>query len=376
MKPRDIHEAHRTATPLELLFDLVSVIAIASAAAGLHHAIAAAHFTEGILKFAAAFFSIWWAWMNYTWFASAYDDDSTLFRLLTMVIMGGALVIAAGIGTFFESGDLTLIVIGYVVMRLAIVPLWLRVASYDRIGRSTALWYAGGIAIAQAYWVSLLASRIEISPLFCFLFTTGVILELAVPTLAEEKGNTSWHRHHIVERYGLLIIIVLGETLLSAAMALEPITAEFNRTLIEIAFAALVVVFSLWWLYFSKEEQLETNTLSRALIWGYGHSLVFASGAAVGAGFAVLVDIVTDHAEVGRLVGDYAVAIPVALYLLGLWLVRDRCVLRGAARFVLPAFAGLILIVPLLFSFTGIAVSCALCVLTRQYAVGYKAAFQ
>ncbi|MEM8504377.1 MAG: low temperature requirement protein A [Cyanobacteria bacterium P01_D01_bin.1] len=376
MKPRDMHEAHRTATPLELLFDLVSVIAIASAAAGLHHAIAEAHFTEGILKFVAAFFGIWWAWMNYTWFASAYDNDSTLFRLLTMVIMGGALAIAAGINAFFESTDLTLIVIGYVVMRLAMVALWLRVAMYDSAGRGTALWYAGGIAIAQAYWVLLLLTQIEAGVLYCLFFVTGVVLELGVPTLAERSGNTSWHRHHIIERYGLLIIIVLGETLLSAAMALEPITEgfnqAFNQALVEIALSALVVVFSLWWLYFSKEEHLETNALSRALTWGYGHSLVFASGAAVGAGFAVLVDIVTDHAEVGRLVGDYAVAIPVAVFLLGLWFVRDRFVLSGIARYILPIFALLVLIIPILLSSIGIALLLALCVFARSSTVQAK----
>ena len=93
---RDSNEVHRAATPLELLFDLVSVIAIATAAAGLHHAIAEAHIADGVIKFACAFFAIWWAWMNYTWFASAYDNDDTLFRVLTMVIMSGSLTMAAG----------------------------------------------------------------------------------------------------------------------------------------------------------------------------------------------------------------------------------------------------------------------------------------
>lgn len=116
MPPRDIHEGHRPATPLELLFDLVSVIAIAAAAAGLHHAISENHIVEGVFKFCLAFFGIWWAWMNYTWFASAYDNGDTFFKLLTMVIMVGALTMAAGISSFFATHDLALIVIGYVIM--------------------------------------------------------------------------------------------------------------------------------------------------------------------------------------------------------------------------------------------------------------------
>ena len=49
-----------------------------------------------------AFSGIWWAWMNYTGFASAYDNDDIPCRLLTMVIMGGALVMASGIESLFK----------------------------------------------------------------------------------------------------------------------------------------------------------------------------------------------------------------------------------------------------------------------------------
>ena len=73
MRARSPHEAHRTATPLELLFDLVFVVAIAQAASGLHHAIAEDHAMAGLIGYLMVFFAIWWAWMNFTWFASAYD---------------------------------------------------------------------------------------------------------------------------------------------------------------------------------------------------------------------------------------------------------------------------------------------------------------
>ena len=81
---RDIHEAHRVATPLELLFDLVFVVAIAQSASLLHHGIVAHHTGQALVGFVIAFGAIWWAWMNYTWFASAYDDDTPAFRILTM----------------------------------------------------------------------------------------------------------------------------------------------------------------------------------------------------------------------------------------------------------------------------------------------------
>ncbi len=368
MPPRDPDETHRAATPLELLFDLVSVIAIAAAAAGLHHAIAEAHVLDGLIKFAGAFFAIWWAWMNYTWFASAYDNDDAPFRILTMVNMAGALAMAAGIQPFFESLDLRLIVIGYVVMRLAMVAQWLRAASHDPGHRRTALAYATGISLAQAYWVGLMLGQPLLSETsFYLFFGLGVIIELSVPVLAERQGTTTWHRHHIIERYGLLNIIVLGETLLAGSMALGKATGEhFDVALLQLALASLVILFSMWWLYFSKEDQLQEERRALAFTWGYGHLLIYASGAAVGAGFGVLVDVITHHAHISLLAGNYAVAAPVALYLIGLWFVRDRFVLAGPMRHVLPVFSVLILLVTPALALEGVAALTVLSVVVRS----------
>ena len=51
MRARSPHEPHRTATPLELLFDLVFVVAISEAAQGLHHALGSGHVTDGLLGY-------------------------------------------------------------------------------------------------------------------------------------------------------------------------------------------------------------------------------------------------------------------------------------------------------------------------------------
>ena len=369
MPPRDPHEPHRAATPLELLFDLVSVIAIAAAAAGLHHAISEDHALQGIIRFVLAFFAIWWAWMNYTWFASAYDNGDTTFGLLTMTIMAGALTLAAGIGAFMGSLDLRLTIIGYVIMRIAMVALWLRAARHDPERRATALTYAIGIAAVQIYWVGLFLLQPWSELPFYALFVLGGVLELLVPVIAERKSPTPWHRHHMIERYGLLTIIVLGETLLAGSIALRTVAGDHSQIeLVHIALSALVTLFAMWWLYFGREEHLESNDLNRALTWGYGHVVIFASGAAVGAGFAVLVDIVTKHAKVPLLVGNFAVAIPVALYLLGLWFVRDRFAHDGAARYVLPAFAVLVALVPLTpLALEGVAGLAVACVIAKSY---------
>ncbi|MCB2100413.1 MAG: low temperature requirement protein A [Rhodobacterales bacterium] len=361
MPPRDPEQRHRAATPLELLFDLVSVVAIAAAAAGLHHAIAEGHALAGVPRYFMTFFIIWWAWMNFTWFASAYDNDDAPYRVLTMVMMAGALVIAAGTPRFFNNLDIGLLVIGYVVMRLGLVALWLRAMKHDRARRATTLRYAVGIVLAQAYWIGLYVVAPAGQVAFVVLIVLGFAIELAVPAVAERASATPWHRHHIIERYGLLTIIVLGEVLLSSVQALQAAwDGSFDIRLVHVALSALVITFAMWWMYFSGEEHLQTTRLRHALRWGYGHVVVFASGAAVGAGFAVLVEVITGHAHVSLQVGDLAVALPLACYMLGLWFVRDSLVLKGPARWVLPVFAGLTAALP--FAFPALEVIAALAV--------------
>ena len=367
MPPRRKDEAHRAATPLELLFDLVSVIAIASAAAGLHHAIAENHIADGLIHFVAAFFMIWWAWMNYTWFASAYDNDDTLFRLLTMLSMAGSLTIAAGIGAFFKNDDLLLVLVGFVIMRISMMALWLRAARHDPDCRRTALWYATGIALAQLYWIGIVLWRPDSTTSFSALFALGVVIELCVPVFAERQRATPWHRHHMMERYGLLNIIVLGETLLAASIAVRHSVGEHAApAIIQIAITALVILFSLWWLYFSREDHLADDNRRHAFYWGYGHLLIFLGGAAVGAGIAVQVDIATHHASVEATTGHWAVALPAALYVFGLWLVRDRVILRAKPHWLLPVMALLIAATPLAFGSETVAVLLVLTVWWRN----------
>ncbi|HEY0619570.1 MAG TPA: low temperature requirement protein A, partial [Kribbella sp.] len=94
MSARPIDEPHRVSSQLELLFDLTFVVAVAAVTAQLAHRVADGHALAGIAPFLQVFFAIWWAWMNFTWFASSYDTDDVAYRLLTMLQMAGVLVLA------------------------------------------------------------------------------------------------------------------------------------------------------------------------------------------------------------------------------------------------------------------------------------------
>lgn len=346
LRGRSTTEEHRAATPLELMFDLAAVIAIAATVAGMHHAFAAGHFAEGIINFIFSFFMIWIAWLNYTWFASAYDDESLLFRSLSMVIMFGALVLAAGIPTVFETGAAYITLTGFIIMRVCLIALWLAAARGDPKHSRVSHRYALGLTLVQIYWTASVLLMPAGSALALPLFALGVALELSVPAFAEKNGSTPWHRHHIVERHSLLNIIVLGECFLAIVMALQASVGhgDLSWDLVEIGVLASVITFLLWGLYFAEQEHLNSVEKKHTMIWGYGHFVLFATGAAAGGGFAVMVELATHHAHISETAAALTVAIPVALYVLTLWVIRDRVWMKGLGSLLMPAAAVLIVL--------------------------------
>jgi low temperature requirement protein LtrA len=350
MTARSPSEAHRASTPLELLFDLVFVVAIAQAASGLHHAIAEGHGLEGLGGYLMVFFAIWWAWMNFTWFASAYDCDDVPYRLAVFVQIAGALMLAAGVHAMFETRVPNLATIaGYVVMRLALVGLWLRAAASDPARRTTARRYAAGVTVLQIAWVATLL----VPGLWVRVFLVLAALELMVPMWAERAAPTTWHPQHIAERYGLLTLIVLGESISAATGAIQSAlsSGEAVSALAPLIIGGLLIVYAMWWVYFDRPVHDLLTSLTKGIVWGYGHYLVFAAAAAVGAGLSVAVDHATHHAKVSATGAGAAVAIPVAVYLLCLWFLHDRPEYRPTR-----ALGVITAILVLLTPFTGYAV--------------------
>jgi low temperature requirement protein LtrA len=314
MTGRDPEQPHRASTPLELLFDLCFVAAISQAAAQLAHGIEEDHVVPALLGFLLVFFAIWWAWMNFTWFASAYDTDDVPYRLLTLVQMAGVLVLAAGVPAALDHYDFTVATIGYAIMRVPGVLQWLRAAREDPGRRATCLRYAVGIAVVQVLWIARLALP---HPWDIVGFVVLVVAELAVPIVAELRGEpTTWHPEHIAERYGLFTLIVLGECVLGTTVAFQSALGHgFSADLVLLAVGGLLLIFGLWWTYFLGGDDVGLTSLRSALTWGYGHYLVFGSVAALGAGLEVAVQTSEHAAEIPEAVAGLAVAVPVAVFL-------------------------------------------------------------
>jgi low temperature requirement protein LtrA len=340
MTSRDPDEPHRVATPLELLFDLTFVVAVAQASSTMHHLLVDGHAGDALVGFPMVFFAIWWAWMNFTWFASAYDPDDAAYRVAVFVQMAGVLVFAAGVPRFLEDLDPGVAVAGYVIMRIGAVGQWLRAAAQDPPTRGCALRYASGIAACQVGWLALLAAR---DSWWIAGFVVLAAAELAVPVWAEREAPTGWHPGHIGERYGLFTILVLGESVLSATAAMQTAVdagGPFSE-LVTTAIGGFLIVTAMWWVYFDQpvdrvltraREAFSAREERHSFVWGYGHYFVFAGAAAVGIGLAVAVDQAVGESTLTDLEAALVLTLPVVVYLLTVWMLHWRFKEEGPFR--------------------------------------------
>ena len=161
MGGRDPSEVGRAPTPLELLYDLTYVVAFAAASDLLAEQLRLGNIWPALGAYAFAVWAVSWAWLNFTWFASAYGNDDVFQRVATFVQMIGVIVLTYGLPVSFEaaahgeSPNNLLMVIGYVIMRVPLIVLWLRAAAQDPAHRNNAISYVVIISIAQVGWVML-----------------------------------------------------------------------------------------------------------------------------------------------------------------------------------------------------------------------------
>ena len=324
MVGRDPHQTYRVATPLELLFDLTFATAFGLAASQFAHALAEGHYATALIGFGFASFSICWAWVNFSWFASAYDTDDWIFRVVTMVQMIGVLVVAIGQPRMFasiERGhylDSSVMVLGYVIMRVAMVSQWLRAAKQDPARRRTCLTYAIAISVAQIGWIVQIFVDFSIGAtivLSCML----ALIELVGPVLAERKeGGTPWHAHHIAERYSLFAIIALGEGVVGTVAALSAVIEQQGWTADTalVCIAGIGLTFGMWWVYYMlPSAQILHAHRNRAFFWGYCQMVIVASIVATGAGLHVAAYFIERKVHIGPLATVLSVAIPVSVFL-------------------------------------------------------------
>lgn len=387
MTGRDTEEPHRPATPLELLFDLTFVVAFGAAGNELAHAFAAGHVGSGVVAFSFCAFAICWAWINFSWFASAFDTDDWAFRVLTMVQMVGVIVLALGIPEVFASVDggerldNGMVVAGYVVMRVAMCALWLRVYVQDPRHRGAAGVYLVSIVTGQVLWCLLVLAPTDVRTTLA-LAAVPYLIELSGPVIAERRyGGTPWHPHHIAERYGLLTIIALGEGVIGTVTVMSVLVHDpqlgWSIEAAVVLASGIALTFGLWWTYFMVPwAEVMHHHRERSFLWGYGHLLVFGSIAATGGGLHVAAYYIEHHSELGALGTVLSVVVPVGVYMLALYVLYALCMhAMDPFHFLLMLGTGAVLVVAVLLAAAGFDMAWCLAVVALAPAVtivGYE----
>jgi low temperature requirement protein LtrA len=271
----------RHATWLELFLDLVFVVAIAEDGTSLARHVS----VQGFLIYLGLFVPIVWAWAGFTFYATRFDTDDVVYRVLTLLGMFGVAALATTVPAVFD-GKANGFAIAYTCIRLVIVALYVRARRHVPPARQLTSWFLLLFSGAIVLWLVSLAFP---APWKYAYWGAALALELGAPPRAwRMMRNAPIHPSHVPERYGLLTIIVLGEGVI--AVVIGTVDVSWTALSATAAFAGFLVAASLWWLYF---EYLDSSVVGQDVLRGmtfvYAHFPIAAGIAAMGVGVRLAV---------------------------------------------------------------------------------------
>ena len=293
MKDLKYFDPHRHATWLELFFDLMVVVALRDAGEILIETHDGHIAPQQFLQFIALFLPLWWIWVGHTIYANRFDTDSRQHRLSTLLIMFLLIVISAQISGGAQE-HYALAVACYCAARLIIAAMYFvsKRKHHDQGGFATRV----GTVFAVGAAISL--SSILLEPPWSYLvFYAGIVFDMAALVLLKRRLHVvPAHTSHLVERVGLLTIIMLGESVISISAALAHIA--WNPSNVVAAVSGFVMVSAIWWIYYDSFHLLERRKLTTGHSILYSHFFLFV-------GLAILASLI-HHAILGDLaLGDF-----------------------------------------------------------------------
>ncbi len=279
-------ELERRVSWLELFFDLVFVVVIAR----LSHSLALHLDAEGLLAYCLQFAAIFWAWNGFTYYNERFESnglENRLFTFAAMATVAGLAVWAEdGLGSSYQGFALA-----YLATRLVNMVQWIRAALHEPRFRPVAARFVGGFLIASA--LVLGATAFE-GPVRWVMFGAAILVEIAAPsfTVRLQAKLPRLSSSKFPERFGLLTMIVLGESIVGVITGLSELNEAGHLGPVQLADAALGlgVGIGLWWLYFDFVARRSPRAhFATALGWVYLHLVVLAGITATGAGISAAI---------------------------------------------------------------------------------------
>ena len=273
---RDIEEQRR-ATWLELFFDLVFVAAVSQ----LANALAASPTPARFFEFLGLFVPVWWAWMGFTFYANRFDTDDLVYRLLMLAAMFGVAVLATTIPSVFH-GATEGFPLAYISVRIVLVALYARASRHVPEARTLTRTLLTLFSLAILVWaVSLAFDR----PWAYVVWGLALCIELVAPIRGWRSiRDAPVDQRHLPERFGLLTLIVLGESVLAVVLGVSKVSWDAGSA--AAAVGGFLVAAAIWWLYFDflDEGALTARGIFGGLTYVYMNYFVVTGLAALGAG--------------------------------------------------------------------------------------------
>ncbi|MBF0591136.1 MAG: low temperature requirement protein A [Nitrospirae bacterium] len=310
-------EEERHATWFELFYDLIFVVVVAQLADLLKHQLS----IIGFIKYIFLFMPVWWSWVGATFYATRFDTDDMGHRMLTILQMFAVMALAVSVSNAFGKSSVAF-ALSYVAVRAVLMIQYLRAMYYVREASVLIKGYMLGFSIAAAIWFVSVFLPV---PYSFILWGIAIIVDYATPLI---MGNVQVefppHLMHLPERFGLFIIIVLGESIAGVVRGIYAL--NWSLTSLATAIMGSSIVISLWLMYFENPDSTNMwDTLEEKLfhvynLWIYSHLplAIFITASAVGVELIISSSVKSNLPDNIR----WIFYVSVICCLLSLWIVR------------------------------------------------------
>ena len=219
--------------------------------------------------------------MGFTFYANRFDTDDLPHRLATLLGMFLVAVLATTVRSVFE-GHSTGFVLAYLGVRLILLVLYARARRHVPEARRLTTIFLAAFGTATGFWVVSLAFS---APGRYAFWGAALVLELGAPLFAwRQLPSAPIHPRHIPERFGLLTLIVLGESVLGVVLGIAHVPWGAGSG--AAAAGGFAAAAALWWIYFDFLDS--TTVTARGLVGGltytYMHYCIVVGLATMGAG--------------------------------------------------------------------------------------------
>ena len=340
----DTHaEEERKTSYLELFFDLVFVFAFTQVTALILEDTS----VEGFLRAALVLAMVWWAWSAYTWMTNAIDIENAVTRLLIFAAMAAGFFMALSVPDAFQD-EAAWFAVAYFVVRILNSALYAWGVRHDAANLRAVFLLSPWFVTAAT--VALVGGFVD-SEYRAWIWLASLVIDV-VGTLFAASGEWNISPSHFAERFALIVIIALGESIVAIGIGTSELTRDTTYALsVVVAFAGVA---ALWWAYFDFTAIAVGRALRRASphargplardIFTFFHypivlGIIF---------YAVAAKKTLEHpldplSEAGR----WALGLGVAVFLCGFALMRFRVIRRIAWERLAAAATALVVAVAL-----------------------------